>query len=269
MITLIDQLGYELEFEKRPRRIVCLVPSISKTLIDLGIGDRLLGITKFCNDPILITATIPKIGGTKNPNIEKIISLCPDLIICNKEENRQEDILLLKSKNIPVYISDIISLEESNQMIKDMGVILDNTLEANKLVEKIGYNFNTKMLPIRVLPYKIVYLIWKNPYMVVANQTFIQSMLKLCGFENLFLGMERYPQISETALMELKSDFIFLSIEPYPFNETDVCDFLPNRAVLVDGKAFSWYGSYLLQSFDYFHALIHQLNKIYDNEPHL
>ncbi|HOJ91022.1 MAG TPA: helical backbone metal receptor, partial [Saprospiraceae bacterium] len=114
MITLIDQLGYELEFEKRPRRIVCLVPSISKTLIDLGIGDRLLGITKFCNDPILITATIPKIGGTKNPNIEKIISLCPDLIICNKEENRQEDILLLKSKNIPVYISDIISLEESN-----------------------------------------------------------------------------------------------------------------------------------------------------------
>ena len=141
MITLIDQLGYELEFEKRPRRIVCLVPSISKTLIDLGIGDRLLGITKFCNDPILITATIPKIGGTKNPNIEKIISLCPDLIICNKEENRQEDILLLKSKNIPVYVSDIISLEESNQMIKDMGVILDNTLEANKLVEKIGYNF--------------------------------------------------------------------------------------------------------------------------------
>ncbi|HOJ91023.1 MAG TPA: helical backbone metal receptor, partial [Saprospiraceae bacterium] len=101
--------------------------------------------------------------------------------------------------------------------IKDMGVILDNTLEANKLVEKIEYNFNTKMLPIRVLPYKIVYLIWKNPYMVVANQTFIQSMLKLCGFENLFLGMERYPQISETPLMELKSDFIFLSTEPYPF----------------------------------------------------
>ncbi len=268
MITLIDQLGYKLEFEKRPCRIVCLVPSISKTLIDLGIGERLVGITKFCNDPKQLTDGIIKIGGTKNPNIEKIISLSPDLIICNKEENRQEDILLLKSRKIHVYISEVITLEDSNRMIQDMGLILDRIEQANSLVKKIEHNFNTKMPSSKVLPYKVVYLIWKNPYMVVANDTFIQNMLKICGFDNIFIHLYRYPQVEESEMKDLKTDFIFLSSEPYPFNELEVSSFLPKRAVLVDGKAFSWYGSYLLESFDYFHALIHDLNKLYDNELH-
>jgi iron complex transport system substrate-binding protein len=153
-------------------------------------------------------------------------------------------------------------------MIQDMGLILDRIEQADSLVKKIEHNFNTKMPSSKVLPYKVVYLIWKNPYMVVANDTFIQNMLKICGFENLFIHLNRYPQVEESELKDLKTDFIFLSSEPYPFNELAVSSFLPKRAVLVDGKAFSWYGSYLLESFDYFHALIHDLNKLYDNELH-
>ena len=259
MISAIDDLHRQIQLTYPAHRIVSLVPSITKTLIDLGLQDRLVGVTKFCDDPIEITKQIQKIGGTKNPNIEFIYSLQPDLILANKEENREEDILYLQ-QFFQVYISDTKTIDDALRTISHLGIL--TSIDTKFLIEKIIEKQST-LLDLKTFckAKKVAYLIWKNPYMVAASDTFIHHMLETLGFQNVFQQSSRYPIVELNELLALDIDFIFLSSEPYPFKPLEIEIFKPNRALLVDGKAFSWYGSQLLESFSYFHALIQELKK--------
>jgi ABC-type Fe3+-hydroxamate transport system substrate-binding protein len=230
-------------------------------LYDLGLEDEVIGITKFCIHPKEWFNYKDRVGGTKTINIEKIIALKPDFIIANKEENTESEIKELQ-KMYPVYTSDISNLSESFQMIRELGNIIGKGVESTNMVEKIQENFN--LLPsLSGSKKKVLYLIWKDPFMSVNQHTFINDMIERSGFQNVIDTENLYPIISEDQIKELNPDFIFLSSEPYPFKEkhriTFQKQFSASKIVLVDGEYFSWYGSRLLGASDYFRKLKNQI----------
>lgn len=255
-----DQIGRNIDVSESPQRIISLVPSQTELLFDLGLEDKVLGITKFCIHPKEKVKQITKIGGTKNFHFDTIEVLKPDLIIGNKEENYQEGIEKLAEK-YPVWISDIYNLADALVMIKSIGKITNSQAEAQNLIEKIQIGFEN--LPKIHLNLQIAYLIWREPYMAAAQHTFIDAMLRQIGLLNAFADKERYPETTLTELSERQPDYIFLSSEPYPFKEKHLRELqraCPNsQVILVDGEMFSWYGSRLLKSISYFTELLKSL----------
>lgn len=236
-------------------KIISLVPSITETLFDLGLTENeIIGRTKFCIHPANRLKNVSVIGGTKNLNITKIKALKPDLIIANKEENIREDVEELQ-KYFKVLVTNISTLEDNYYLLKNLGNILNRQETAQKFNIKIYEVFqNFSDLPKK----KCAYLIWQNPYMTVGSDTFIHDILDKVGFENIFKHHKRYPEIT---VEELKAaEFIFLSTEPFPFKQTHVEELqkqLPDsKVLLVDGEAFSWYGTRLAKCESYFQNLV-------------
>ena len=238
-------------------KIISLVPSITETLFDFGLtADEVIGRTKFCIHPINLVKNVEVIGGTKNLNIEKIRSLKPDLIIANKEENEKLQVEELM-KDFKVWVTDIETLEDNQDFISDLATLLYK--------ENLALDFNRKIASVFTDiklsdSKKVAYLIWKNPYMTVGSDTFINEVLVRSGFENLFKSRKRYPEVS---VEELKNaDVIFLSSEPFPFQQKHIDELqieLPNNEIiLVDGEAFSWFGTHLMKVGNYLKDLSSQ-----------
>lgn len=259
-----DQLGNSFEFPFPPGRIISLVPSQTEYLFDLGLEEKIIGITRFCIYPEEKVKTKEKIGGTKRFNFEKIKSLQPDLIIGNKEENYFEGIEELK-KYFPVWMSDIYTLEEAYSMMREVAKITNREEAGERIIAEIENSFISLRNPIsEIRNPTIAYFIWRKPYMVAANHTFIHHLLRIFGVKNVFESSERYPEIDPKVLAELKPDFIFLSSEPYSFSEKHFDEFKSfspaSKVILVDGEMFSWYGSRLRLAADYFSKLRKELN---------
>lgn len=236
-------------------KIISLVPSITETLFDLGLSEnKIIGRTKFCIHPANRVKKVPVIGGTKNLNITKIKALKPDLIIANKEENIKEDVEELQ-KYFKVLVTNVSNLEDNYYLLKTLGNLLGK--------QEIAQKFNLKIYEILAkFSYlekkKCAYLIWKNPYMTVGFDTFIHDILDKIGFQNIFEDHKRYPEIS---VEDLKTaDYIFLSSEPFPFRQKHIDELqkeLPDAKIfLVDGEAFSWYGTRLAKCEGYFQNLV-------------
>ncbi|NQX96966.1 MAG: ABC transporter substrate-binding protein [Flavobacteriales bacterium] len=257
-----DQINHQFELVSTPKRIISLVPSQTELLYDLGLEQEVVGITKFCIHPNNWFKSKNRVGGTKTVDFEKIAALQPDLIIANKEENTQLEIEELQ-KRYPVYVSDISNLEESLQMIQQIGEITAKENESKKIVNKIQTEFEL-LSNIKFKKRTALYFIWKSPYMSINQNTFINDMMQRCGFQNLIDGDTEYPIVTEEQILELNPDFIFLSSEPYPFKEKHLKD-LQNicsdtEIILVDGEYFSWYGSRLQNAPNYFKGLINKIS---------
>ncbi|MHC5202370.1 ABC transporter substrate-binding protein [Myroides sp. LJL119] len=258
MIVLKDQIGQEHQFKQAPKRIVSLVPSQTQTLFDLGLEEQLVGITKFCIHPYHLAATKTKIGGTKKVHIEKIKLLQPDIIIANKEENTQEIVESLKDI-CPVWVTDIVTLQDNIQMIEDFGIIFNKRTDAKKWIDKINFAQKDFMQFVAPLPsYKVAYFIWREPYMVAGDNTFINELLKLNKFDNVYANKPgRYPEV-EIRKIRIQGDpeLVFLSSEPYPFKEEHAFEIgrctHHGKTVFVDGEMFSWFGTNLFRAFNYF-----------------
>jgi len=250
----IDQLGRTVEFNFPPQRIISLVPSQTELLFDLGLDNRVVGVTKFCIHPSKWLTSKTKIGGTKKFNINIIDSLQPDLIIGNKEENYEEGIAELTSK-YPVWMSDITNWESALKMIVEVGSLVDKNVKAELLLKEIENKFE------RIKTFhaqRVLYFIWKNPWMAVGKNTFIDTLLSKIGLSNC-VKKDRYPEISFEDVKKLSPEIILLSSEPFPFQQKNIDELqivLPNtKIILVDGEMFSWYGSRLLKAADYFSTL--------------
>lgn len=259
-----DQLNRKINLPSKPQRIISLVPSQTELLYDLGLCDEVVGITKFCVHPEEWFRSKTRVGGTKKYDFEKIKALNPDLIIGNKEENDKEQIEELM-KDYNVWMSDIYNLKDASDMITRIGTLVGKQQEATNLKLEIESKFNT-FLNFRNNTSEIrnvAYFIWNKPYMVAGNKTFINEMLKVCGFKNVF-EQERYPEINAEQLAKANPEIILLSSEPYPFKEKHIQEFkaiCPNAKVLiVDGEIFSWYGSRLLQAPAYCKQLIERIS---------
>jgi len=262
-MTSTDQTNKLVEIPTPPLRIISLVPSQTELLYDLGLEEEVLGITKFCVHPTEWFKSKQRIGGTKDISMEKIQALNPDLIIGNKEENQKEQVEALML-DYPVWMSDIKNLEDSLEMIIQIGKLTNREKKAIALVEEIQLAFSALKSQLTTKPKKrVAYFIWKAPYMVAAGDTFIDNMLDIAGFSNVFGHLERYPAIDLETLANSQPALIFLSSEPYPFKEKHFETFqeaCPNaKIILVDGECFSWYGSRLLYTARYFEALHTQI----------
>lgn len=252
-----DQMHRAIAAPTLPQRIISLVPSQTELLYDLGIGDRVVGITKFCIHPEEWFRSKPRVGGTKKVDIEKVRALRPDLIIGNKEENERTDIEAL-AQEFPVWMSDINHLPDALDMIRRVGALTGTTAKAEGIATDIEAAF-AGLRP-STEGYSVAYLIWRGPWMVAGPGTFINDMLMRCGYANAFAHRtERYPEVTSAELAAADPDLIFLSSEPYPFAEKHIAELnliLPGAPVrLVDGEMYSWYGPRLLRSPAYFSGL--------------
>ncbi|SFN24820.1 ABC-type Fe3+-hydroxamate transport system, substrate-binding protein [Chryseobacterium oleae] len=240
-------------------KVVSLVPSITEALFDLGLTEHeVIGRTKFCIHPENKVKNVAVIGGTKNIHIDKIKALQPDLILANKEENIKEQVEALMD-DFKVIVTNVETIEDNYYLLKMLG----NTF--NK--EERAQQFNLKIYDVLEqakldAPVKAAYLIWKNPYMTIGSDTFIHKILAEIGFENIFKDQTRYPEIQMEDLAD--ADVIMLSSEPFPFKEKHIEEmkaFYPDKKIMiVDGEAFSWYGTHIAKCGDYFKGLLAEIH---------
>jgi ABC-type Fe3+-hydroxamate transport system substrate-binding protein len=256
-----DQCNRIISLPEIPSKIISLVPSQTELLYDLDLGNSVIGITKFCVHPREWFSSKTRVGGTKQLNIKMIHQLAPDLIIANKEENRKEQIEELAG-DYPVWVSNIQSLTDALQMIREIGLITKSTNKAAELITLICNRFLDLAQKLQILNPELptAYFIWKNPYMAAGADTFISHMMKHCGFKNIFEDTDRYPETSITNIRDRGCRLLLLSSEPFPFKEKDLGELtrqLPDtKIMLVDGELFSWYGSRLKYMPAYFEKIL-------------
>ncbi len=257
MKTVIDQLGRSVSFSYPPKRIISLVPSQTELLASLALDEEVVGITRFCTHPPEWFASKKRVGGTKQLRFPAVEELCPDLIIGNREENDREQIEWLSAR-YPVWLSDIYTLPDALDMMLRLGEICNRSEQAAMLTEQISSAFTEITRPI---PVSAAYLIWREPYMAAAANTFIDDMLQRAGFSNVFGDRQRYPVLTAAELAAAAPEVVLLSSEPYPFTGKHVAEIQAicrhSRVLLVDGAAFSWYGSRLLSSPAYLQSCYH------------
>jgi ABC-type Fe3+-hydroxamate transport system substrate-binding protein len=232
-------------------RLVSLCPSLTELVFDLGAGDELVGRTKFCVHPQPLVERVEKVGGTKNPKVARILELRPDLVLMNEEENRLDDADQLRAAGISVHSSMPRSATETAEMVRSIAAAIGRT-EAG---ERIATDIETRAEQVQetaqgLTPVTYAYLIWREPWMTINDDTFVAALLGLAGGRNVFAtAADRYPTITLDDLRAASPDVILLSSEPFPFADRHATELegalsLPrSRLALVDGELLSWHGS--------------------------
>lgn len=240
-------------------RIVSLCPSLTELVFDLGLGDELVGRTKFCVHPAERVSAVEKVGGTKNPKVARIVELAPDLVLLNEEENRIEDADALRAAGLRCHTSMPMTAAETAGMVRSIGAAVDRPDAAERIAADIEHRAaRVREAAADRAPVTFAYLIWREPIMVVSNDTFVSALLGLAGGENVFAGAaDRYPTVTPEALGESDPDIVLLSSEPFPFSEehrdelVEATGLPAARFRFVDGELLSWHGSRTPAGIDY------------------
>ena len=243
-------------------RIVSLVPSITELLVDLGLAQYLVGRTGFCIHPKDIVASIPKIGGTKDVNIQKIQSLAPTHLIVNIDENEKPTVTALAEFIPHVIVTHPIVPLDNIALFRLLGHIFNAEQKAEELCAAFNQAY-TKILPAHLDHHSektVLYCIWKDPWMTVGQDTYISHMLALKAWRTWQPAHtdKRYPSFDWSSPDIAAIDLVLLSTEPYTFNQQHAIDLQKqiNKPVrLVDGEMLSWYGSRAIAGLRYLHAL--------------
>ncbi len=240
-------------------RIVSLCPSLTELVFDLGRGDDLVGRTKFCVHPAGLVDKVPSMGGTKNPKVDRIVAASPDVVLLNSEENRREDAESLAAAGVHLHVSQPRNAAETAEMVRDIGRTLDRSDEA----ERIAADIEARSQRVREAarhrpPVRFAYIIWRDPYMAVNDDTFVSALLAQAGGENVLAGNPtRYPTVTPEELAAADPGLVMLSSEPFPFKSSHADELasltgLPReRFLLVDGELLSWHGSRTPAGVDY------------------
>jgi ABC-type Fe3+-hydroxamate transport system substrate-binding protein len=236
-----------------PRRIVSLIPSTTELLCRLGLADALVGVTVYCREPADLLRDKARIGGEKDPDLERIRALAPDLVVANVEENVRTHIDRLREWGIPVHVTYPRTVAGAIAMIRELGEVTGTAARATALADEL----DTALVQARQSarsrdPVRVFYAIWRGPYMTIGADTYIHDMLAVCGGANVFADApERYPAVTLDEVAARRPEVILLPDEPFRFRRIHVDDFTPYRDVpavrhgrihLVDGKPFSWHG---------------------------
>ena len=250
MSFVIDATQTAINTDSPPQRIVSLVPSTTESICALQKSQNLKGVTRFCTDPAYVRA-LPKIGGTKNVDVHRVLSLSPCLVLANKEENTKETIQTLRDHKIPVYVAFPKTVDHAIRELQALGTLLHRYNAADKIITRIQKNRKQQS------PFRYVYLIWKNPLMTISNDCFIASMMQEIGGQNALAHLhDRYPVIDS---IPQDIDVVLLSSEPYPFRDKHRHILSQNHRIpiekilLIDGSYCSWHGSRIEQGLQYLH----------------
>lgn len=275
VLRVIDALERPIELERPPRRIVSLVPSITEALFAFGLDDRIVGVTRFCAEPEEGVAGKPRVGGTKNPDVARIIALEPDLVVANAEENRREDIERLAKAGIAVFVTYPRSVRQAIGMMRDLARITAAEDAARPLVQEAETELARAAEANRARrPLRVFCPIWRQPlrraddkpWMTIGPDTYIHDFISACGGANVFAGSgERYPATGLDEVERLAPDVILLPDEPYPFSAKHVPELMTRREVpavrderiyLVEGKHLCWYGPRIAGSLRFMQRLL-------------
>lgn len=261
-----------------PQRVVSLVPSITETLFDLNLGKRVIAVTEYCVHPAERVAGLPKVGGTKNPDIQRIIAMQPDLVMMNEEENRREDAEALAAAGITVWSSQPRSVSEAINLMWEVMDVFDEASMVPR-VRHIEQVFDVVTLAAKILtPIRTFVPIWRDPWMTFNAETYVHHLLASLGAANVFAERERqyplkadlgqmeplpeddprvagrdtrYPRITLEEIEASQPELILLPTEPYEFQETDATVFykmdIPaaryGNIYHIDGSLLTWHGT--------------------------
>jgi ABC-type Fe3+-hydroxamate transport system substrate-binding protein len=254
---LTDALGQRHE-PAPDARIVCLVPSITELLCELGLASRIVGRTGFCIHPHDTVADIPKVGGTKDVNIEKIRKLAPTHVVVNIDENEKPTVDRL-AEFVPHVVVTHPNTPRDNL---DLARLMGGVFGAEEAAERWCAAFEEEYAALRSLPAgpqrTVLYCIWQDPWMTVSADTYIASMLAELDWRVPSLEEERYPRFTWSQALVDGLDAVLLSTEPYRFTDQHA-DALEKQlgipVLLVDGEMMSWYGSRALEGLRYLRKL--------------
>jgi ABC-type hemin transport system substrate-binding protein len=235
-----------------PERIVSLVPSLTEALFELGLGPRVVGVTDWCIHPAEAVAGLPKVGGTKNPSIERVRELRPDLVIANREENRERDVEKLRAAGIEVWVTYPRTVAEGVVLVRELAELGAPPERALPLLTSLETALERarRAAPAHRTP--VFCAIWKGPWMAVGGDTYADDLLSLCGGANVFRhrSERRYPIVDEAEIAAAQPEVILLPDEPYAFGARDVAELAAlatpasasGRIHCIDGTLISWYG---------------------------
>ena len=232
-----DAIGRVFEFTSAPRRVVSLVPSLTETLFSIGAGDSLAGITDFCIFPPGLT--LPRLGGTKTPAIERIRALAPDLVYVNVEENLQKHAEQLAAF-APVFATEPKSVRDVVELITTLGTIHRCAERASDIGAEI-----TALADARpATAFSFLVPIWKKPWMWCGGDTYVSNLVETAGGRNLLGHQKRYPTMDLDCALALQPDVIFLPDEPFAFAQRDAEEIDGPRIVgPFPGHLFTWHGA--------------------------
>jgi ABC-type Fe3+-hydroxamate transport system substrate-binding protein len=235
-----DGVGRAVRLDAPPRRIVSLVPSTTETLFDLGLGERVVGRTRYCVHPADGVEALPTVGGTKNVDLDALQALEPDLVLGNQEENLPEIWPGLEAA-APLYVAYPRSVDDAREDLLRMAHLVGADGRGAALAARI----DAGRAALRPEPFRFACLIWKTPWMAAGDDTYLSALLGEWGGVNVVEG--RYPEVTLEQLQARAPDVVLLPSEPFPFAERHLPDLgeLAPRARLLDGQLLTWHGSRL------------------------
>jgi ABC-type Fe3+-hydroxamate transport system substrate-binding protein len=281
-----------------PRTVVSLVPSVTESLFDLNLGDRLIAVTNYCVHPAEKVAYLPHIGGTKNPDVERIVAMKPELVIANQEENRKEDVERLQKAGIPVWVTFPHSVRDAFNLLWNIMHVFDEPAMVER-VRAIEWTCDwlERMDESRKTACRVFAPIWLDPLMTFNADTYMHDLLRVCGGTNVFGERERqyplaadlgdaepypiddpriagrdtrYPRVALQEVEAAQPDVILLPSEPYAFAEDHISLFAAldvpaadnGRIVPVDGSLLTWHGTRMARAFDVIPNLLCPLDEV-------
>jgi ABC-type Fe3+-hydroxamate transport system substrate-binding protein len=230
-----DLLGHDFEFAAPPRRVISLVPSLTETLFDLGAGDDVAGITDFCIFPENVNK--PRVGGTKNPHIDEIRALAPDLVYVNLEENLERHAQAIE-EFAPVFVTEPKTVDDVAKLITTLGAIHQRVDRANELTDALAKERGN------VASFTFAVPIWKKPWMWCGGDTYVSNLVESIGGRNVLHDEIRYPSLDLGDVLSRNPDVVFLPDEPYLFTAGDAAEIAGTRVVgPFPGHLFTWHGT--------------------------
>ncbi|GAB7002840.1 helical backbone metal receptor [Nocardioides sp. AN3] len=241
--TPTDDLGTAYDGPRPAARVVSLVPSLTEALASVS-RSALVGATDWCTHPADLE--VARVRGTKNPHLAAIRDLSPDVVVANKEENRELDVRRLRDSGVRVWVTDIRTVP-------------DAVTSMERLLDGLGWDRPAWLAEARdrwcgaVPPVsrRVAVPIWRDPWMVVGSDTFTGDLLRRLGWENVFDGSpERYPHVRVEAIEAARPDVVLLPDEPYVFTDTDGPEAFGVPTELISGRLITWYGPSLLEAIE-------------------
>lgn len=292
IVRIQDDMKRALNFGTAPKRIVSLVPSDTYSIAVLGCGGALVGRTDYCELPADVVATLPSVGGTKNPKVDAICDLSPDLVIANQEENTKGDLEALANRGVRVFIAFPKRAADGLAHLARLARIL--RVEGDPAVRdllKRGYDVIREAEQARaaLVPLRTFCPIWMDPLMTIHGDTFISDILDLAGAQNVFVDRQRryplaadlgkaaplsaqktegrdkrYPRVTFDEVVARAPELVLLPDEPHPFSEEDANVFralaIPaatrGAVVRTGGKDLCWYGAQTIEGLPRLRALV-------------
>ncbi len=247
----------------KPERIVSLVPSLTEALFAFGVGNRVVGRTRYCTQPPRLVGKVEKVGGTKKVDVGRVLGLKPGLVVAVREENAREDIEGLREAGAEVFVGAPETVEDALEMLEELAGLVKAS-ETEMVLGPIRRVYGRLRGAETGRARRCFVAIWKGPYMSVGSDTYVHYVLRVCGGQNVCEGFTRYPVVALEEIEALQPEVVLLPDEPYPFSAEDLAEFyaldIPaareGRLYLVDGKLLTWYGPRMASSLSQLSALL-------------